>query len=382
MISKHLAGKWWARQLAHLIPLAVALSLLFTAPVQAGGIGISGTFSGQHFQLVPGESLSTPDIYVVVFNNSDSEMQVKLTPGTPSGVELILSTVDFLLPPGSQQRIEVGVAVGPEAAPGEYTLTLTAEACREREEEGIILTGAAQMQAKLTIFGEAGRLLLSTITPEGEPFSAIVKLYRKAEGQNLPCGHSETGELETRLTPGDYLAQAYLQDTKVAEESFSLAADEEKEVTLVARTVFIAGFTVVPNYYTETGKLAFAKIVYTINNLYQPLKEVKAILEVTLEGQPVEEVELISLPSLDVGQTGGSSNYVPTEGWQGGTYSFQIGLYSQGKLYTQSSAEEMSAEAAEGGIAAINWPLIGGIVGGVVVIIALVMLVRRRRARW
>lgn len=377
-MSRHLGGKWWARRLAHLIPIILVLSLVLSTPVQAGGIGISGTFSGQHFQLVPGESLSAPDIYVVVFNNSDSEMRVKLTPQTPSGVELILSTVDFLLPPGSQQRIEVGVSVDLEAAPGEYILTLTAEACPEGE--GIKLAGAAQMQAKLTIFGEAGRLLLSTVTTEGEPFRATVKLYRKAEGQTLPCGHSETGKLEARLTPGDYLAEAYLQDTKVAEESFTLAADEEKEITLVARTVFIAGFTVVPNYYTETGELAFAKIVYTINNLYQPLKEVKAILEVKLEGQAVEEVELISLPSLDVGQTGGSSNYVPTEGWQSGTYSFKIELYSQGKLYTQSLAQEMSAEAAEGGSTAINWPLIGGIVGGVVVIIALVMLLRRRRA--
>ena len=376
-MSRQLIGKRWARHLAHLILIIVALSLVFTAPVQAGGIGISGTFSGQHFQLVPGESQSTPDIYVVVFNNTDSDMRVKLTPETPFGVELILPMMDFLPASGSQQRIEVGVTVSPEAAPGEYTLTLTAEACPEGE--GIKLAGAAQMQAKLTIFGEAGRLLLSVIAPEGEPFSAIVKLYRKAEGQSIPCSHSETGKLETRLTPGDYLAEAYFEDTKVAEESFSLAADEEKEITLVARTVFLAGFSVVPNYYTETGKLAFAKVLYTINNIYQPLKDVKAILEVTLEGQAVEEVELISLPSLDVGQTGGSSNYVPTEGWQGGTYSFKIELYSQGKLYTQSLAEEMSAEPAEGGTAVINWPLIGGIVGGVV-LIALVILLRRRRA--
>lgn len=376
----HSRRRWRASFLALLSLTVALLSLLPLSPVQAGGIGISGTFSGQHFQLVPGESLSTPDIYVVVFNNSDSEMRVKLAPETPSGVELILPTVDFLLSAGSQQRMEVGIVASSEAVAGEYIVTLTAEAYREGE--GIKLAGAAQLQAKLTIFGEAGRLLLSTVTPEGEPFRATVKLFRKTEGQNLPCGHSETGRLETRLTLGDYLAQAYLQDTKVAEESFTLAADEEKEIALVARTVLIQGFSVVSNYYTETGKLAFAKIVYTINNIYQPLKDVKAILEVTLEDQAVEEVELISLSSLDVGQTGGSSNYVPTEGWKSGTYSFQIGLYSQGKLYTRSSVEEMSAEPAEGGSVVINWPLIGGAVGGVAVIIAAVMLLRRKKASW
>ena len=368
--------KRWARYLAHLIPIILVLSLVLSTPVQAGGIGISGTFSGQHFQLTRGESLSTPDIYVVVFNNSDDDMQVKLTPQTPSGVELILSTTDFLLSSGAQQRIEVGVAVSPaEAVAGDYTLTLTAEAYREGE--GVILTGAAQMQAKLTIFGEAGSLLLSTLTPEGEPFSATVKLYRKTEGQSLPCGHSETGKLETRLTPGDYLAEAYFQDTIVAEESFTLAADEAKEITLVARTIFLEGFCVVPNYHIKTGELAFAKIVYTINNLYQPLEDVKAIVKVTLGGQAADEVELISLPTLDVGKTAGSSNYIPTEGWQHGTYSFEIELYSLGKLYTQSSAQEMATESAEGASTTTNWPLIGGSVG--VVVIALSVILMRRR---
>ncbi len=370
--------KRWARYLAHLIPIILVLSLVLSTPVQAGGIGISGTFSGQHFQLVPGESLSTPDIYVVVFNNSDDDMQVKLTTQTPSGVELILSTTDFLLSSGAQQRIEVGVAVSPaEAVAGDYTLTLTAEAYREGE--GVILTEAAQMQAKLTIFGEAGSLVLSTLTPEGEPFSATVKLYRKTEGQNLPCGHSETGKLETRLTPGDYLAEAYFKDTIVAEESFTLAADETREITLVARTIFLEGFCVVPNYHIKTGELAFAKIVYTINNLYQPLEDVKAILKAALDGQAAEEAELISLPTLDVGKTAGSSNYIPTEGWQDGTYSFEIELYSHGKLYTQSSAQEMATESAEG-TTSVNWPLIGGGVG-VVVIALIVMLTRRMLMR-
>jgi len=376
----HSGRKGRARQLALLISIVVLLSLLPLSSVQAGGIGISGTFSGQHFQLVPGESLSTPDIYVVVFNNSDSDMQVKLTQQTPSSVELTMSTVDFPLPPGSQRRIEVGVAVGPEAVPGEYALLLTAEACRERKEGGVILTGAAQMQAKLTIFGEAGSLVLSVITVEGKPFSAMIKLYRKSEGQNLLCGHSETGKLETRLSPGDYLAQAYFEGTKVAEESFSLATDEEKEVTLVAQTVFLPGFSVVPNYYSKTGAIAFAKIVYTINNLYQPLKEVKARLRVSFAGEAVEEIELLSLPILNVGKTAGSYSYTPTQGWQEGTYSFKIELYSQGKLYTQSSAKEMSAKPAERRSAGTNWRLIGSIIAAVIIgIIVYLVVVRRRK---
>jgi len=359
------------------------LSLLLVSPVQAGGMAISGTFSGQHFQLIRGENLSTPDVYVVVFNNTDSDMQVKLIAETPSGVELILSTTDFVLLSGSQERIEVGVAVSDEAAPGQYTLTLTAEACATGE--GIKLGAAAQQQAKLTIFGEAGSVALSAITPEGDPFPATLKLFREAEGQSLPCGHSETGRLEARLVPGDYLAQAYYQASKVAEESFTLAANENKDITLVARTVSLEGFSLVPNYHIKTGELAFAKIVYTISNLYQPLKDVAATLKVSLDGQAVDEVELISLPTLDIGKTAGSSNYIPAEGWQDGTYNFTIELHSQGQLYTQSIAQEMAAESAEGAStaegasSAMNWRLISGSVAGVV--IALVAITTRRTWR-
>lgn len=375
-MNRYLRGKRRVRQLTLLIPVILVLSLVFATPAQAGGIGISGTFSGQHFQLVPGESLSTEDIYVVVFNNSDSDMRIKMSSQTPAGVELILPTADFPLPPGSNQKLEVGIATTPDAVPGEYTLILTAEAYREGE--GIMLTGAAQMQAKLTLFGEAGKLRLSTTTPGGEPFPATVKLFSKAEERNLPCGQSDTGKLETRLAPGDYLAQAYFKDTRVAEESFSLAADEEREVILVAQTVSIQGFSAVPNYYKKGRELAFVKIVYTINNLYQPLKEARATLEVTLKNQKVAEVELISLPTLDVGKTGGSSNYVPAEGWQDGTYGFKIELYSQGEPRARSSVEEVSTEPAAGGSTPVNWTLIGGIGGGVVVIALIVLFLRRR----
>lgn len=394
-VKGHLGRKWWARCLAYLILMIALLSPLPASPVQAASIGISGTFSGQHFQLIPGESLSTPDIYVVVFNNAESEIMVKLTPETPSGVELILPAVDFTLSSGSQQRIEIGVAVSHEAVPGEYILTLTAEA--SPNEGGIKLGAAAQQQAKLTIFGEAGSLVLSTVTPQGEPFPAAIKLYRKVEGQSLPCGLSETGKLETRLPPGDYLAEAYFQGTKVAEESLSLAADEKKDITLVARTIFLEGFCVVPNYHINTGELAFAKIVYTINNLYQPLEDVKAILKVTLDRQAMGEVELISLPILNVGKTAGSSNYIPTEGWQDGIYSFEIELYNHGRLYTQSSAQEMAAdpakeviaesaekvttESAEGVSTAINWLIIGSIIGLILALLIIIFLRSRRLVR-
>ena len=120
----------------------VLLSFALPTPVAAQDIAISGTFYRHHFQLLPGESLSTPDIYVVVFNHDDKDLRIKLIPQAPQGVEIILAESDFLIPPGGQHKVEVGVRLSAEAIPGEYIIAVTAEV--HREGEGIVITSAAQ----------------------------------------------------------------------------------------------------------------------------------------------------------------------------------------------------------------------------------------------
>lgn len=368
---------------ARTLALAALISLLwgfiFPIPVEAQGIAMSGNFNRQHFELIPGQSVTTPDIYAVVFNNSEHDLRVKIISQTPLGVELVLPSTDFTLPPGENRQIEIGVKVGLQVAPGEYDLILTVEAYREGE--GIKLTGAAQQQAKLAVIAEAGEVDISTVSPRGEAVPATIRLYKQIGGQNLPSGYAETGRLKTKLTPGNYFVEALYQGRKVAEQTFSLAADEKKTINLVPQTVYIEGFSVASNYYTKTGELAFAKIVYSIINRYQPLKDATAVLKVSFAGMLVDEIQLISLPTLDVGTTGGSGyNYVPSQGWKDGTYSFKIVLHSQGKSYAESQEVRMVAERTKGS-APLDWPVIGAILAAGVLIMAAVVVVARRRIR-
>jgi len=379
-MAKHLARHLVrARILALTILIVALLGFAFPIPVKAQGIAISGNFYRQHFEFIPGQSLTTPEIYVVVFNHGEDDLRVKLTSKTPLGVELVLPTTDFTLAPGENRQLEVGVNVGLQVPPGDYDLILTAEAYLEGP--GIKVSGAAQQQATLTVSAEAGEVDISTVSPQGEPFLTTIRLYKQIEDQNLPCGYSETGRLKTKLTPGDYLVEAYYQGAKVAEETFSLAADEHKTITLLPQTVYIEGFAVVRNWYSETGEFAFAKIVYNINNTYQPIKDVTVVLKVSLEDKLVDETELISLPTLDVGKTGGAGyNYIPSQGWQHGTYIFKIELYSQGNIYAESQEVQMLTESAKVS-APVNWLLIGGIIAGVAIIgVVAYLMVRRRRA--
>ena len=71
-----------------MILLTLGLSL---QTVQAsGGFAVSGNFSSYHYKMVPGETVSTPDVYVIFFNNYAVDIDVELSPrvtkpdGTPS----------------------------------------------------------------------------------------------------------------------------------------------------------------------------------------------------------------------------------------------------------------------------------------------------------
>jgi len=362
-----------------LIPVLLLISFLgssfvFASPVAASNIAISGTFYRQHFRLMPGEELFSPDVYVVVFNqHEDEDIEVKLTWQAPEGVQLSLDESKFLVRSGEKRKIGVGLKIAPQATPGDYVISVTAEI--QGVSEGIAVKGAAQQQAKLTILGEAAQLRVETVTPKEEPFPATIKLYQKSEGQLLPCGHAEKGELEIRVAPGSYLIQAFYEGKEIAKKEFSIEAEEDRKIVLVAQTIFIYGFAVTPVYKSGTKDIVSAKITYNIDNIYQPLKNAKTTLAVGFESNLLEETELLSLPTLDVGVTGGSFNYSPPQGWQTGTYDFQMGVYSDGVLYGESPQKELRVEISE----AVSLTLVAAAAGTAILIIVLIILWKRRK---
>src|SRR4030067_1495902 len=108
--------------------LAALATLSLAAPVRAaGGSAMSGSFYAQKFEMTQGSSLRAPNVYVVVFNNTDENLNVRMTTRTPLGVKLILPSYDFPLKASAQRKMEVGVEVGAEAIPGDYQVGIVAE---------------------------------------------------------------------------------------------------------------------------------------------------------------------------------------------------------------------------------------------------------------
>jgi len=327
--------------------LLILVLVCLVLPASAnGGIAISGSFYRQDFCLPQGSQIANPSIYVIVFNNEDEELYFELTYQAPPGVEVLFSVQRFPLQPGEQKQVYLTVKVAEIAVPGDYELLVSAQASRGQAGGTTVAVAAAQ-RAELTIWGESAWVSATALTPEGKPMEATLRLFHLRDGTRWEIAFSQTGSLEAKVVPGRYSVVAYISGEKRGEEWFDIAADEEKSITLTPSTVYITGLSIVPSLYVESGELASAKLVYTIKNLYQPLKEIEVILKIACNGETVEEIPLLSLPTLDVGSTSGSYNYAPQK-WLGGDYSFSIQLYTQGKLYAQDETQLVVALTSVG----------------------------------
>lgn len=382
--------KWFSDVMwgvARAIPLSLLLlliSLVVPSPAQAqGGIAISGSFYRQNFEIPQGSSVSGPSIYVVVFNNGSEEFQIRMSWNAPLGVNVSLSDEDFLVKPGEQRKVFVGVEVTSEATPGKYTIDVTAESYKQ-EEGGIRLMGAAGQSANLVVLGDSASVNVQTLSPSGEPVVTVIRLFRVISGENFEVSYSDNGKLEANVSPGSFVASSYIGGNRLAEESFQLAVGEEKTIILTVATVFFEGFNIVPYYHAENdGRLAYAELVYTINNLYQVFPEAKVMLEVTYEGSSEDEIELITIAPLEKGRVGLKYNYQPKAGWKQGSYIFRLQLYVYGKIYTISHEEvlevlEPSAAESDSGKSGLQWPVIGGIAAGSMMLLAVIALPVKR----
>ncbi len=122
---------------------------------------------------------------------------------------------------------------------------------------------------------------------------------------------------------------AYWEGVEIASKQFELAADEEKEITLVAQIVILNAFTATPQYAESGGKIASARLTYTIKNIYLPLNDARLVLSVFHRGHQVDQLEMFTLPVLELGSQDHRYSYIPPEGWQSGEYKFRIDLYAE-----------------------------------------------------
>jgi hypothetical protein len=215
--------------------------------------------------------------------------------------------------------------------------------------------------------------------PDGNPITAQVTLFEDKQGLRQQVATSQTGTLTANVPAGQYIANAYIGNEMLAVQTVDMTTGSNtRDTTLIVKTAYFAAFSIVPVYDETTHNLKSAAINYNVRNLYQPMSQITLNLKVSRDGTPVEDIQLESFAQLNVGDTGGSSNYTPPQGWQSGTYTFQAELFSGEKLYNTTLEEKLVVPSPN----AVRLVLIAQfIAAGVVVIIGVVLLILIRRRR-
>lgn len=297
-----------------------------------GGFGVSGSFSNYHYRMVPGERIETPGVNVVFFNNYDIDIEVELSPNGPEGVEFLLENTIVEIPADSSFTVPIGIDVSETAVPGEYTLGLSARVIPQTV-SGIQVVGAAELRTRLSIFGEAGDLTIESFDIMDNPFELNLRLFRVDGNTLAPVDESDDGRLERRYVPGLYRVFAYYEGVEVARRDITLENNDDLTEQIVANTVFIESFRVVPQFGDPDDLSTFstARMRYTIQNIYEPptgpLQDIRLGLRVWYRDSDIGLTEESVIPVLPQISFDGSFSYTPPSGWQAGLYEFQLFAY-------------------------------------------------------
>lgn len=144
--------------------------------------------------------------------------------------------------------------------------------------------------------------------------------------------------------------------------------------------IVISDFVATPVYDPETDKLTSTKIEYQLDGLQEQLAEAGLILKIFYEGEPLEEIQLLSPAQLQSDEYSGSYIYIPSAGWKTGLYSFQAELYEGGNSI-QSIEQQQFTVTPQDISTVFAWSTLAKIIGATLIVtvgILAIVFVRRR----
>lgn len=302
------------------------LMLFIQSPltVLAGGFGVSGTFAGHEYKMVAGETSASSNITIVFFNQYDVDITIRLNTEGPFGVIFLNLQDQYSIAANSQLRIPISIQLDSLIAPGSYLLNVYAQVLPSSE-AGITLIGSAGLQANLFVLGDAGILDISVISVNGNPMPAIIELFRVEEGTLIIVALNED-EIVGQFAAADYLVKVYFESKQVAETSITLKNQEEITLKIIAQTLVIQRFRVVPDFINQSKVLSTAQIYYELDNVFKPVNDVSVVLRVIHQTSLIEEVEILLASVINTGSTTGQFTFFPEQGWKAGDYSFELVL--------------------------------------------------------
>jgi len=314
----------------------LTLSLSFQGVQASGGFAVSGNFSNYHYKMVPGETISTPEVHIIFFNNYATEIEVALSPrvtqldGSPSlmddRLEFIVESLTVIIPAYENISVPVGIKLNENAPAGDYLIGLSAEII-SKESDGITINGSAELRTQLSIFGEAGEVVIRTFDLFEEPILADLTLYRKEGFVLVPVRTSDNGLITDRVIPGDYVIIGIMNGIEVVHESFQVMDQTFTSLDLLAQSIFIENMKLTPILSENTDLLSRLRIEYTLRNIHTTVEDIRLVLVTLYEGEVIQKTEESTIPFLPECLFESGFNSLPEDGWLVGTYTFKIEAY-------------------------------------------------------
>lgn len=308
-----------------------------------------------------GESISLRTFAADAVNPPNGGFAAETEEDVPAGPTLWLDypAETFELAPGEDREISFTVTVPEGTAPGQYVTALVV-----RTEVAIAVPGSEIFQqiirgavsVEITVPGPVtpgfvlGEPLFSTETavrslnvPVTNTGNVLVKpagtlVVTTPEGDEVLTSLVEMGSvyggssttiqvsLPEQFQNGDYLVSANLTDeatgatASIADAPIALVATEEEE----AATFAVESVSITPN----ADPIQFANVTATITNNGQAIPTANVTLNVQRNGEAVESYPLAQNQALPQGSIEFTQRYIPLDGWQPGTYTFQFVIAS------------------------------------------------------
>lgn len=289
-----------------------------------GGVAITGSFSTYIYKIVQGETIDTPQVNAVFVNNSDKRITLNLSYKTPEGVTILLADTVISVDPHNSRNVPIVIKTDMNAVPGEYDITFSGEL-----QTDAIVNPLYTLTTQLTVFGEAADIDIDIVDVKGDPIKAVMNLYHIIDGSKSPLAFSTNGKLVERIVPGDYEIIAFWNDIQIASKQFSVVSEEKLKETIVAQTLQIYNYAVLPVYMqTNENEVVTVNIAFELNNIYQELENVRIVLGAYINDELLEEKTMYNISNLEIGRQDFSFHYTPAQGWNRSKYKFVIDVYS------------------------------------------------------
>jgi hypothetical protein len=257
--------------------------------------------------------------------------------------------------PGDQKLIDFQVTVPEDTVPGEYVTALvvqTAEAIEIPGSETLDQIIRSAVSIEITVPGEMTtgfELGAPAVTADTGGWNLDVPLTNtgtarvrpkgeliltSADGEEVSTTDIEMGSvyggnsssvrvrLPSQLPLGDYTVSLDLSDEATGES----ASVNDAPVTLVApeggpgETFVVEQASVTPN----GEPIQYADVAATITNNGADIPTANVTLVVQRDGEDVESYPLAGNQLLPSGTSEFSQRYIPVDGWQSGTWTFQL----------------------------------------------------------